>query len=85
MYTLNNAKLRRELWQDISLSSFEGEWCLLGDFNIVQSHQDCIGPFAILLGTELTKWNILEEKWCLVDAWKMGPWKDEPDNTYHSL
>ena len=27
----------------------------------------------------------LEEKWALVDTWKLGPWKDEPGHTYHNL
>ena len=44
-----------------------------------------MGPFAILSGAELVKWKSLEEKWSLVDAWKIEHWRDELGFTYHSL
>ena len=85
IYALNSAKLRGELWQDLSQESFPGEWILVGDFNMVQSRQDRTGPLAILFGKELARWKALEEKWSLVDAWQVGPWQAELGFMYHSL
>ena len=64
---------------------FDGEWCLAGDFNMVQSRQDKTGPSSILAGGERNKWSTLEDKWSLVDAWKLGPWKDDTGFAFHSL
>ena len=37
VYAPNSAKLRGDLWQDLSQEQFTREWILVGDFNMVKS------------------------------------------------
>ena len=41
VYGANTHLVRRFLWRDISF--FKGPWCILGDFNVVLSADDCKG------------------------------------------
>ena len=41
IYRANAYSVRRHLWRD--LSSFPSPWCILGDFNVVLSADDCKG------------------------------------------
>jgi len=46
VYGANTYLVRRFLWRD--LSSFTGPWCIMGDFNVVLSTDDCKGRWLLI-------------------------------------
>ncbi len=85
VYGQCEAKGRAKLWSDLKDMEIEGEWCLMGDFNMVEARKYKPGPSSILAGSEKVKWDNLCEKWALVDLWTLGPWNSSPGFTYTSL
>ncbi|KAL2621602.1 hypothetical protein R1flu_001807 [Riccia fluitans] len=46
-----------------------GQWLLGGDWNLVESFEDSVGPIPIQRGSERHKWNSLNAHFDLVDGW----------------
>ena len=40
VYTPNTSKLRKKIWNDLAKIYIEGEWCIMGDFNMVEKRHD---------------------------------------------
>ena len=46
----------------------DGDWCLIGDLNMVERRIDRNGPSSTLVGTKRLTWNSFKEKWALIDV-----------------
>ena len=45
----------------------EGEWCIMGYFNIVEDKKASLGASSLLVGSQRSKWREVAAKWALTD------------------
>ena len=72
-------------WQSMLVRNYAMTFDHNVPLTMIKSWEDRMGPSSILSGTKLSRWLTLEEKWSLMDAWKIGPWQAHPSFPYHSL
>ncbi|KAL3682896.1 hypothetical protein R1sor_000918 [Riccia sorocarpa] len=70
---------RARMWQWVKNIIAKGQWLVIGDFNMVESTKDSIGPSVVLRGRELRSWNLCSNQGDLIDSWltaleSKGPW-----------
>ncbi|KAL3695864.1 hypothetical protein R1sor_009940 [Riccia sorocarpa] len=70
---------RPAAWKWLRELTQEGKWVIIGDFNMVESRVDTIGPSPLMRGAELRKWTMCSNQADLVDTWLVanvskGPW-----------
>ncbi|KAL3689374.1 hypothetical protein R1sor_015683 [Riccia sorocarpa] len=63
---------RAAVWAWVKSIIGEGQWLLLGDFNMVERTRDALGPSAVIRGRELRSWTLCANLGDLVDAWIMA-------------
>ena len=68
VYAPNTAKERSKLWKELYDIDMDGDWCLIGDFNMVERRIDRNSPSSTLVGIDCSTWNLFKEKWALIDV-----------------
>ena len=85
IYAPNSAKLQFKLWKDLTDLEVEGDWCIIGDFKMVEEQRDCRRASTILFGSKKSKWKTLVIKWALKDLGEAVSRGNDPKFTYASL
>ena len=84
-YALTSTKAKRKLWNDMAKCQLEGEWCLLGDFSMVEWKRDSLGSSSTLAGSKKNNWKNFTSKWALQDLWEFELSNLSMGFTYTSL
>ena len=53
------------LGKEILELEIEGEWCLVGNFNMVEIKWDSLGLFSMIAASKKDRWRDLSSKWAL--------------------
>lgn len=61
--------MRAYLWHQLKTELLDGQWIILGDFNMVESPIDSAGPSPLLQGRQLEAWRLLATRFDLTDAY----------------
>ena len=85
VYAPNSAKLRSKLWKDLIDLEVEGDWCIVGDFNMVEVKRDSRSAFVVLARSEKSKWQALVNKWALKNLGEAAAGEGDPELTFTSL
>ena len=57
VYAPNRAKKQMKLWKDLIGLIVEGEWCITGDFNMVEAKKDRLGTSSLQSGSKKKRWR----------------------------
>ncbi|KAL3680463.1 hypothetical protein R1sor_023419 [Riccia sorocarpa] len=68
LHAPNESRNRKEVWAWMRTLISTGQWIILGDFNMVESQIDSIGPSPVIRGEEKNTWDLLTGSADLVDA-----------------
>ncbi|KAL3680581.1 hypothetical protein R1sor_023537 [Riccia sorocarpa] len=68
LHAPNASRERREVWSWLQHLAAAGQWILLGDFNMVESQVDSVGPSPVLKNEELHSWELCTGSADLIDA-----------------
>ncbi|KAL3681749.1 hypothetical protein R1sor_024705 [Riccia sorocarpa] len=72
IYSPHEGREKQELYEWLKNFDLEGEWVILGDWNMVQRRKDTAGPTTLLQGFTQEKWRETEQKWQLQDMFLMS-------------
>ncbi|KAL3681754.1 hypothetical protein R1sor_024710 [Riccia sorocarpa] len=68
LHAPNESRKRKEVWAWMQPLIAVGQWIILGDFNMVESQMDSIGPSPVIKREEKSMWEVLLGSVDLVDA-----------------
>ncbi|KAL3679560.1 hypothetical protein R1sor_022516 [Riccia sorocarpa] len=68
LHAPNDSSARKEVWEWLKQLMMEGQWIIMGDFNMVERQEDSIGPSPVVRGDELYSWEICAGSADLVDT-----------------
>ncbi|KAL3698381.1 hypothetical protein R1sor_012457 [Riccia sorocarpa] len=72
IYSPHEGREKQELYKWLKNFDLEGEWVILGDWNMVQRRIDTAGPTTLLQGFTQEKWRETDERWQLHDMFLMS-------------
>lgn len=59
------------LWHQLKALLPDGQWILMGDFNMMGDPQDSLGPSSLINDSQLETWHMLKTRFDLVDAYHL--------------
>ncbi|KAL3679018.1 hypothetical protein R1sor_021974 [Riccia sorocarpa] len=68
LHAPNSGRERVEAWAWLRNLVVDNQWIIMGDFNMVESQDDSIGPSPVLRGEELGAWEVCAGAADLIDA-----------------
>lgn len=63
---------RSFLWHQLKALLPDGQWILLGDFNMTEDPRDSSGPSPLICGGQLETWRLLKTHFDLVDVFPLA-------------
>lgn len=67
----DSARVRPLLWHQLKGLLPDGQWILLGDFNMTEIPLDSSGPSPLVIGQQREAWRLLKTRLYLVDAFSL--------------
>ncbi|KAL3692124.1 hypothetical protein R1sor_005775 [Riccia sorocarpa] len=68
LHAPNDSRTRKEVWTWLRNLVGDDRWIILGDFNMVETQQDSIGPSPVLKSDEKHVWDLCAGRIDLIDA-----------------